>query len=220
VWLATAVVLGGATPASADACHATATWVVGIGSMSPGARCGDVVLTTDLASGDRSRVRVAIDHDRLREEIGVRWQALTGGGSTLEVQIGSIYVLVRDGELGVYFSEAQWGASGYSPVAGLDSLKPSRLGIVLDDRIVTVSIDDHPAGTWTLPTRIVGGEIAIGFVGPRERQVRALIGEVSVDTHPPACRSCRRSPATSMPARGPHRPSQARSGSLRSHRPR
>ena len=169
-----------AAPA-ADAGRCPVPWTEVAGTIAPGARCGTVVLTTDGAGSQHAVARaglVGTATGDLRFEVTLR--RLTADAGPIHVAFPGGYLLLRDGEVGMYTTEAQWSKVGWQPMpdalAGLRLTDQIDLVLELAGDDVTAWIGDVELGRWVIPDRpSASGSIVVWLFGPRGTRSRALL---------------------------------------------
>ena len=163
----------------AGACPQTG-YVVRAGSLSPGPRCNGFIVATSPTGPDRATGTVTIKRDVSGDfDVALSWRALTAQPVTLELYVPGGYLLMRDGGIGLYTSEAAWAQRGYSPIAALHITSVVDLRIRVRGGVLTASIGDAVVGTWKLPAQPVGN-LEVGLVGPSGERSRMWFGGVSV----------------------------------------
>lgn len=171
-------------PADAGDC-AVRPWRATAGSVSPGAACGAVILTTDASDAERSVGR-ALHTSSIEDDarVSISLRALSRDAETIHVELPGAYVLLRDGQIGLYVTEAQWAEDGWAPLpAPLDEYRlvdAATLAIELAGDDLVVTMDGHVAARWSVPARIRSGPLAVWLHGPRGGRTRARIADVAI----------------------------------------
>lgn len=171
-------------PADAGDC-AVRPWRGTAGSVSPGAACGAVILTTDASDAERSVGR-ALHTSSIEDDarVSISLRALSRDAESIHVELPGAYVLLRDGQIGLYVTEAQWAEDGWQPLpAPLEDhrlVDPTALAIDLDGDAVEVTIDGHAAARWNVPARVRSGPLAVWLHGPPGARTRLRIADASI----------------------------------------
>ncbi|MCA9674600.1 MAG: hypothetical protein H6708_21755 [Kofleriaceae bacterium] len=173
-------------PVQADGCQFD--WYTSAGTVSPGAVCRAVVLTTDAAGADHAEGSAVFASEVAgRGTLAVTLRALSPWAGPLQIQFPGGWVLLRDDAIGLYTSEAQWGSRGWQPLpSGVEARRlvdERRLELDLrGDGVVVVRLAGVEAARWSLDTP-ARGVFAVWLHGPRGRRARVAISDWSL---PPA----------------------------------
>lgn len=161
-------------------------WRAAAGSLSPGAACGRFVISTELRARGGSIAR--LEHRTLAGTgdvlLAVTVRALTADDVILELQLPGGYLLVKDGALGIYTSEAEWAAQGWRPFPA--ALAGHRLGdglaisLAIHGTSLTVTLDGIAVGTFPLAKRPTSQVITLAVTGDAARRARVLVSETSL----------------------------------------
>jgi hypothetical protein len=74
------------------------------------------------------------------------------------------YLLVRDGQIGLYTSEAEWSARGFVPLAHHRTTTGMTVRVRGHGDRVEAWVDGAPAGSWIVRTRAVA-DVEVAIVG-------------------------------------------------------
>jgi hypothetical protein len=168
-----------APAASAGRCKPQ--WSEIAGTISPGARCGSAVLTTDGATAQHSVARAGLVGTFAGDvRFTVTLRRLSADAGPIHVAFPGGYLMLRDGEVGLYVTEAQWSKVGWQPLP--DALAALRLSDSIDlslelrGDVVTAHIGEVELGRWEIVDRPrAGGSIVVWLFGPRGTRSRALL---------------------------------------------
>jgi hypothetical protein len=156
-------------PARADRCLQVADFIPFRGTLHPGATCG-----TFVAESDGVDDLFSYGAFRLRQEIGspfeveVSVRRLTiDATKSIEIAVLGGMILVRDGEIGFYTTEAQFEIDGWRPLADFHQRDDHVLRVTQFGRDVDVRIDGVAAGHWRVPVAPARGNVWIDFKGMR-----------------------------------------------------
>jgi hypothetical protein len=179
--LAVLLVIAPAT-AAAERCAGEIAWIAETGTVSPGARCGTVVLTTDGRGGAASTARARLAGSYGDVTWSLRARRLGGDESLVELAFSHGYVMLKDGQFGVYLTEAQWQASGWQarPTLSLDD--GVTIAVALAGDQLSVTLDGEAVGTWTVDKRSAAGVLAVWVRGPRGVRTHVKVSDVSVSS--------------------------------------
>jgi hypothetical protein len=161
-------------------------WLVRTGTLAPGARCGRVVVTTEVRARDAATARVELETLARAGDVALRLtvQALSADRVSLELQIPGGYIKLRDGEFGVFTSEDQWALRGWQPWPGRLAGRRLTDGISLDLSIhgekLVLALDGVAAGSFDLVNRPPKQVLALGVQAPRGRRARVLVSDVQL----------------------------------------
>jgi hypothetical protein len=161
----------------AGACPQTG-YVVGSGSLSAGARCGEHIIATTATGPDRAVAAVTIKrHVKDDFDLSLKWRALTAQPVTLQILVPGGYLLVKDGGIGLYTTEAAWSEHGFTPVAHMRVTDVMPLHVRQRGVVLTAAIGETVVGTWQLPAR-PPGDLQVGVVGPANEHSRIWIADI------------------------------------------
>ncbi len=172
--------LTAATAASATAGPCTLrTWVAVAGTVSDGRDCRAAVLTADGSGATgRTTYGAAVAGSG---RFAITLQRLTPDRGSLQLEFPGGYLLLIDGHVGVYTSEAQWAATGYralpAPLADARQHAPHRLVLDVGARAVAVQIDDVEVGSWTIPAHAATGMFGVLVAGARGTRSRVRVSD-------------------------------------------
>ena len=183
LFLALLIGLGAPRELRAERCEPLG-WRAIAGTVSEGARCGSVVITTDAAGArpvGRASVIGEVDGDG---SFVVTVQALTAGAGPVHVELGGVYVMVRDGQIGFYESEAQWSLAGWQPMpAPLDQRRlADGVTIAVERRgaeLIAV-VDGVEAGRWRATAAARRANPAVWVYGPRGGRARLAVRDAAI----------------------------------------
>lgn len=158
-------------------------WEALQGSVSPGGRCNAVVVSgvaTDLPGGGRARARY-LGPVAGRGTIAVTVQRLTGDGGSVQVEVPGGFLVLADGMVGFYTSEAAWAADGFRPLppplAGARLIEPRRVELDLGRWTVTARIDGTEVGRWTVATTPERGDLAVWVTARQGHRPRVRVSD-------------------------------------------
>ena len=182
VWRAVAlalVIAGGARTAAAAPCNQTA-WMPSSGTRSAGSACQVVILTTDAsnAGGAVGRMTYAAGVAGTGR-YAITVQRLTAPQGSIQLNFPGGWLVLGDGQAGVYTSEAQWAAEGYrrfpAALAARPATEPRRIELDVGARRVVVRIDGLELGQWAIPAHPKIGQFSAVLNGPRGVRARVRI---------------------------------------------
>lgn len=180
-----AVLLGGATPAGAQDCEGQPRpedFEVARGALFAGASCA-LIGETDAVDFHFSFA--AFNYKKpvpLPFEASVTLTRLTPDGhKSMEITSAGGTVLVRDGQIGLYLSEAQFERDGWRPIA-FRSHEENTLSVQVFPTLVRAFVNGREVAAWPLPYRAPVHEdsIRIAFKGPRGYRGRVLFRDFRV----------------------------------------
>lgn len=120
-----------------------ADWTVVTGELADGAA---YVLTTDAAPTSYSYGRVDRTADSaLPVRVALRWRRLDGEDRAIEIRVAGAVVLVADGKVGVWVSDARFNERGFEPFAAAAPRADSRIEVAQTADAIDVAIDGAPA---------------------------------------------------------------------------
>jgi hypothetical protein len=165
----------------ADACPQT-NYVPRVGTLSHAASCGEWIATSDPAEIDQSIAAIRI-RDRTPPEftVAVRLQQLTPEPATIELQIPGGYLVLKEGGIGLYTTEAAWAEHGIEPLPRRRLTDAMTVRVRGHGDVIEAWIDGTLAGKWTLRTRPVT-DMEVAIVGPGGRRARLWFTEVADTT--------------------------------------
>jgi hypothetical protein len=139
------------------------------GTLHAGATCGAFVAESDgvddLFSYGGFRLRQDIGPS-FEVEVAVRRLSIDADKS-IEIAVLGGRVLVRDGEIGFYTTEAQFEIDGWHPLHDLHQRDEHVVRVTQVGRDIDVRIDGTAAGHWRVPVAPARGNVGIGFKGMR-----------------------------------------------------
>lgn len=173
---------GGARADAHDRCGAW-DWRPVSGTLSPGERCGVVVLTGDARGAGASTGRAVYDADvagRGRHTLTI--QRLTADGGSIQIEFPGGWLLLGDGKVGLYTSESQWAADGgYQPLpaslAQRRLAERTRVELQLDDADVTARVEGVLVGRWHVGHLPARGSLAVWITAPAGQRPRLRISD-------------------------------------------
>lgn len=176
--LVTAAIALAATPATAGPCTLR-TWVAVAGTVSDGRDCRAAVLTAD-GTGATGRTTYGAPVAGTGR-FAITLQRLTPDRGSLQLEFPGGYVLLIDGHVGVYTSEAQWADAGYrplpAPLTGAPQHAAHRLELDVAARSIAVRVDGVAIGAWALPAHAATGMFGVLVAGARGTRSRVRISD-------------------------------------------
>jgi hypothetical protein len=158
----------------AEACPPT-SYVARVGTLSPAAHCGEWIAVARDANASVAVAQLGAEFD-----LSLRWQQLDGHDATLQLRVPGGYLLVRDGQIGLYTSEAEWAERGFVPLPHRRTTTAMTVRVRGHGDRIEAWIDGATAGTWTVRTRSVA-DVEVGIVGTH---ARLWFGDVVIGTTP------------------------------------
>ncbi len=157
-------------------CARAARPFVNRGTVSEGAACDVWVVAGDAAVGGVSEGTLGwpdpVTAPPYRLELTV--QRLTPDGRhSMEIGFLGGWIVVRDGEAGLYTSEAQFARDGFRAAPGLDTRRAFQVVIVHADGEVRWSIDGREVGRE--PTARTNSSFVTTVKGPPGTRPRMLV---------------------------------------------
>ena len=157
-------------------------WTASRGTVSAGRACLVAILTTDASGGDgapgRMQLRAGV---RGLGRFAVTVQRLTADPGTIQIEFPGGWLVVGDGQLGVYTSEAQWATDGYRPMAAAADRRslttPVQIELVVTAGQVAVRADHADVGVWALPPHAAVGEFAVALRAATGRRARVRVSD-------------------------------------------
>jgi hypothetical protein len=164
------------TPALGQTACGPSPWRVENGSLHPGARCGTWVGDTDALSIPFSfglyRYTTPL---RFPYEATVTLRRLSPDGHrSMELWHPGGVLLVRDGQYGVYTTEAAFERRGWQPLRGFRSHEEHTLTLRQDLRTVSLTVDGRAVGAFPAERPPEDVELGIGFKGMNGERSRIL----------------------------------------------
>jgi hypothetical protein len=161
-------------------------WTPMRGTVSPGTRCGVMILTADAAAargGSGSTGRAQWDGTTAgARSFALTVQRLTGERGTVQIELPGAYLLLADGQVGLYTSEPAWSVQGWRPWPGAPARRltePVRVEAVIDGAWLTARLDGGVAGRWRIGL-VPGGAFAVWVTGPRGARPRVRVSDWQV----------------------------------------
>lgn len=188
--LAIGIAAIGAAAAAADPTPAASTprpcrpqaWTAARGTVSAGRACQVAVLTTDAGSDDRAAGRMQYRAGGAGAgRYAVTVQRLSADPGSIQIEFPGGWLVLGDGQAGVYTSEAQWATHGYrglpAPLDRRPLTEPSRIELVVTARDVSVRIEGVAIGRWPLPDHAAVGSFAVWINGARGARARVRVSD-------------------------------------------
>lgn len=167
-----------AAPAAAGPCT-VGSWVAVAGTVSDGRDCRAAVLTAD-GTGATGRTTYGAPVSGTGR-FAITLQRLTPDRGSLQLEFPGGYVLLIDGHVGVYTSEAQWADTGYrplpAPLTGAPQHAAHRLEVDVGARTIAVRVDGVAVGVWAIPAHAATGMFGVLVAGARGTRSRVRISD-------------------------------------------
>lgn len=156
-------------------------WTAVQGELARDAGCA-VVLTTDAATTSYAYARAdRVADSQLPLHASLRWRRLDGETKAIELRVAGAVVLIADGKVGVWVSDARFAERGFEP-ARAAVRADSALAVTQTADAIDIAIDGAPAMHFPFAAPPGAFHLGLAFKSARGVRGRLHVHELSVDT--------------------------------------
>jgi len=156
-------------------------WTPVVGEVAEDAGCA-VVQTTDAAATAYAFARAdRVAETTLPMRASLRWRRVDGENKSIEMRVAGAVVLVGDGKVGVWVSDARFADVGWQPARAAVRVD-SALEVVQTADAIDIAIDGAPAMHYPFAAPLSAFHVGVGFKAARGARGRLRFYDVRVSS--------------------------------------